>query len=129
VNLFTSILLGILQGLTEFLPVSSSGHLVLAQEFMPDFSQPGVLFDVTLHAGTLLAIIFYFRRTILKIKARYLLLLGLATIPAALVGFFFNSAIEGFFKNIKIVRFALIFTALLNFLTEKAKSRKKKTTS
>ena len=118
--------LGLLQGLTEFLPVSSSGHLVLVQEFVPDFSQPGVLFDVVLHAGTLLAIVFYFRRTILKIKARYLLLLGLATIPAALVGFFFNSAIEGFFKNIKLVGLALIFTALLNFLTDRTKSRKKK---
>lgn len=124
-ELFWAAFLGFLQGLTEFLPVSSSGHLVLAQEFMPGFSQPGVLFDVVLHAGTLLAIVFYFRRTILKIKPRYLLLLGLATIPAALVGFFFSSAIEGFFKNVELVGLALIFTALLNFLTDKTKTRKK----
>jgi len=126
-ELLWAVFLGLLQGLTEFLPVSSSGHLVLVQEFLPGFSQPGVLFDVVLHAGTLLAILFYFRRTILKIETRYLLLLGLATIPAALVGFFFSSLIEGIFRNIKIVGLALIFTAFLNFLTDKAKVRKEET--
>ena len=52
-SILTALFLGILQGLTEFLPVSSSGHLVLAQALLPNLSQPGVVFEVTLHIGTL----------------------------------------------------------------------------
>jgi undecaprenyl-diphosphatase len=52
-SLITAILLGVLQGLTEFLPVSSSGHLALAQMLIPGFSQPGLFFDVVLHVGTM----------------------------------------------------------------------------
>ena len=51
-TLWQGVLLGILQGVTEFLPVSSSGHLALAQMLIPGFEQPGVIFDVLLHAGT-----------------------------------------------------------------------------
>ncbi|HDL53726.1 MAG TPA: undecaprenyl-diphosphate phosphatase, partial [Proteobacteria bacterium] len=59
-DLFNSILLGILQGVTEFLPVSSSGHLVLAQSILPGFSSPSAAFDILLHGGTLVAVIAYF---------------------------------------------------------------------
>ena len=62
---FEAVVLGIVQGLTEFLPVSSSGHLAVAQYFLPGFSQPGLLFDIVLHLGTLLAVFIYFRREIL----------------------------------------------------------------
>src|SRR5215470_2947493 len=61
-SLLLALFLGLLQGFTEFLPISSSGHLVLAQELLPGFSQPGVLFDVTLHIGTLVAVCLYFWR-------------------------------------------------------------------
>ena len=57
-------LLGLVQGLTEFLPVSSSGHLVLAQSLIPTFHQPGVLFDTLLHLATLLAVLVFFRRDV-----------------------------------------------------------------
>jgi len=60
-NLSTAIVLGIVQGLTELFPVSSSAHLVILQSFLPDFRQPGVAFDVILHLGTLVAVVFYFR--------------------------------------------------------------------
>ena len=66
-TLLESIMLGIVQGLTEFLPVSSKGHLALFQHFMPDFSQPGVLFDVVLHLGTVLAVLIYFRERVLAV--------------------------------------------------------------
>jgi len=56
-----AVLLGILQGLTEFLPVSSTAHLALAQSLIPGFAQPGILFDVLLHVGTLAAVVVYFR--------------------------------------------------------------------
>ncbi|HUM01857.1 MAG TPA: undecaprenyl-diphosphate phosphatase [Thermoanaerobaculia bacterium] len=59
-----AVLLGILQGLTEFLPVSSTAHLALAQRLIPGFSQPGILFDVLLHVGTLVAVVAYFRERI-----------------------------------------------------------------
>ena len=59
-SILTALFLGILQGLTEFLPVSSSGHLVLAQALLPNLSQPGVVFEVTLHIGTLVAVCLYF---------------------------------------------------------------------
>ena len=64
VTFWQAILLGILQGLTEFLPVSSSAHLILAQRLLPGFSQPGILFDVMLHVGTLAAVVVYFRERI-----------------------------------------------------------------
>ena len=64
VTFWQAILLGALQGLTEFLPVSSSAHLILAQRLLPGFSQPGILFDVMLHVGTLVAVFLYFREKI-----------------------------------------------------------------
>jgi undecaprenyl-diphosphatase len=59
-------LLGAIQGLTEFLPVSSTAHLALAQRFMPGFAQPGILFDVLLHVGTLAAVVVFFRERLAK---------------------------------------------------------------
>ena len=79
-NIFWSIFLGILQGLTEFIPVSSSGHLVLAQGLIPGFSQPGVLFDVVLHLATLIAVFYFFRKTIIGMSRKYLMLLIIGTI-------------------------------------------------
>lgn len=64
VTFWQAILLGALQGLTEFLPVSSSAHLILARKLLPGFSQPGILFDVMLHVGTLVAVVAYFREKI-----------------------------------------------------------------
>lgn len=61
---FQAIFLGLIQGLTEFFPVSSSGHLAIAQYYLKGFRQPGLLFDVAVHLGTLFALIIYFRREI-----------------------------------------------------------------
>lgn len=124
-NLISSIFLGILQGLTEFLPISSSGHLVIAQNLIPGFTQKGVLFDVILHAGTVLAVLYYFRKILLKLTSKYLLLLLIGTIPAGLVGVLLNSSIEKLFNGVYLVGFALIFTGVLNFFTDRAKKRSK----
>jgi len=67
VSFFHAVVLGVVQGLTEFLPVSSTAHLALAQRFLPGFSQPGILFDVMLHVGTLVAVVVYFRERLLAI--------------------------------------------------------------
>ena len=64
VSVGQAVLLGAVQGLTEFLPVSSTAHLALAQRFLPGFSQPGILFDVLLHVGTLAAVVVQFRERI-----------------------------------------------------------------
>uniref|UniRef100_A0A6M3MDL5 Undecaprenyl-diphosphatase n=1 Tax=viral metagenome TaxID=1070528 RepID=A0A6M3MDL5_9ZZZZ len=107
------------------MPVSSSGHLVIVQNLIPGFTQDGVLFDVFLHAGTVLAVLYYFRKTLLKLTPKYLFLLLIGTIPAGLVGVFLGSSIENLFNGVYIVGFALLFTAVLNFLTDRAKTGSK----
>ena len=125
-NLFSSVFLGILQGLTEFLPVSSSGHLVLVQHLIPGFSQPGVLFDVVLHLGTFFSIVIYFRKAILKISRRYFFLIAVGTVPAVFFGLLFQSAIEDLFRSVQVVGFALLITAMMNYLTDRETKRGKK---
>ncbi|HVO49938.1 MAG TPA: undecaprenyl-diphosphate phosphatase [Thermoanaerobaculia bacterium] len=66
VSVGQAVLLGAVQGLTEFLPVSSTAHLALAQRFLPGFAQPGILFDVLLHVGTLAAVVVYFRERLAR---------------------------------------------------------------
>jgi len=66
VSIGQAVLLGAVQGLTEFLPVSSTAHLALAQRFLPGFAQPGILFDVLLHVGTLAAVVVQFRERLAK---------------------------------------------------------------
>lgn len=111
--------LGILQGLTEFLPISSSGHLVLVQSLLPGFSQPGVLFDTSLHLGTMLAVFAFLWRQILRLDRKMLGLLLLASLPAGLVGVLFQSGFEALFLAPKAVGFALIFTGAANFLVDR----------
>lgn len=117
-NVFQAGILGIVQGLTEFLPVSSSGHLVLFQSFIPGFSQPGVLFDAYLHLGTLVAVLVFYYKRILKLDFRYLKILVLATIPAVIVGFLLKDYIDLIFQNTKLVSFALIITGFMNLRTD-----------
>jgi undecaprenyl-diphosphatase len=124
-ELFWAALLGLVQGFTEFLPVSSSGHLVIFQRLLPSFSQPGVLFDVTLHFGTLFAVLFFFRKEIFKLSPKYLGYLVLGTIPVVIIGFFFKDQIEGLFNSVKLVGAALLITAFLNFFTSKKREGKK----
>jgi undecaprenyl-diphosphatase len=117
-NIIQAGILGLVQGLTEFLPVSSSGHLVLTQSFIPDFSQPGVLFDAYLHFGTLLAVlVFYFKR-ILKLDFNYIKVLVLASIPAVIVGFLLKDYIDVIFQNTKLVGIALLFSGIMNIKTD-----------
>ena len=91
-TLWQAALLGVLQGLTEFLPVSSSGHLALAQMLIPGFEQPGVVFDAMLHAGTACAVVWFERRMIVgwfgSAEGRRLLaLLMLGTVATVVVAF------------------------------------------
>jgi undecaprenyl-diphosphatase len=132
-SLVVALLLGLLQGLTEFLPVSSSGHLVLAQSLLPGFSQPGVLFDVTLHIGTLVAVCVYFWRDLwamlcslfssanedATINRRLLLLLIVGSIPTAVIGLLFRKQFESMFDDLWGTGVWFIITGVLLFLTDR----------
>ncbi|MEW6489512.1 MAG: undecaprenyl-diphosphate phosphatase [Thermodesulfobacteriota bacterium] len=124
-----SVLLGLVQGLTEFLPVSSSGHLVLAQSLIPGFEQPGVLFDALLHGGTLLAVLMYFRRDVQELLAsllpggdpsrrRLALLLVAATVPTGLIGVIFKDPLEALFHAPRSAAAMLLVTGALLWISE-----------
>lgn len=128
----TAMWLGIVQGLTEFLPVSSSGHLVIAQHFMSDFEQPGLLFDVVLHLGTLGAVLVYLRREVALVLSglrpgslgtpgrRLLMLLVLGTIPAVIAALLFKDAIEASFEELSVVGISLVLTGVWLLVTSRA---------
>ncbi|OGM33506.1 hypothetical protein A2803_04910 [Candidatus Woesebacteria bacterium RIFCSPHIGHO2_01_FULL_44_21] len=118
-----AIILGIVQGLTEFLPVSSSGHLVLASEYLK-FEQPGVLFEAILHIGTTLAVIWYLRDRILKISFQEIKLIVVATIPAALAGVLLREQLEALFSLIKLVGITFLISAYMNFKVDKYNGKK-----
>lgn len=125
-NIFYSIILGLIQGMTEFLPVSSSAHLVLAQSLLPGFEQPGVLLDVILHLGTTVAVLFYFRNEILRLSLKEAKFLIIGTLPAGLVGVFFQSFLEDLFLSTFLVGITLFVTAALNFYTDRANAKREK---
>jgi len=124
-NYLWSLVLGVIQGFTEFLPISSSGHLVLVQSLIPGFAQPGVLFDVCLHFGTLFAVLFFFRKKLFKLSFKYILYIAVATIPAVIVGYISKNSISTLFSSVGIVGVALVLTGLINYLTDKQKEEEK----
>lgn len=103
-----AIFLAIVQGVTEFLPISSSGHLVLLQKIF-HLSEPPVLFDVFLHLGSLGAILFFFRKRLIALvkewrdKERQWVFLIVGSIPAAFFGFLLNSKIEIIFNSLRLL--------------------------
>lgn len=117
-TIFEAIVLGIVQGLTEFLPVSSSGHLVLAQQVL-GWQEPNLSFDVALHFATLLAVGVYFFSEILKLKRQELIAIVVGTIPAVFVGLLFKDVIESVFASVFLVSLALIVTGVLNLLADR----------
>ncbi|MDB9823471.1 undecaprenyl-diphosphate phosphatase [Deltaproteobacteria bacterium] len=137
----TSIFLGVIQGLTEFLPVSSSGHLVFFQNVL-GFEEPELLLDISLHVGTLLAVCIFFRADLKKmiweswnfsadilssrekissIVERPHVLLALwvlaGTVPTAIIGLLFRSPLEDLFGDVNMVGIMLICTGLILAVT------------
>ena len=121
-NLFSALVLGVVQGLTEFLPVSSSGHLVIFKSFFPSFPATSGLFEIFLHAGTLLSILYYFRKTLLQ-DTGYLRPIIIGTIPAVVVGFLLRDHVDVLFSSLTLVGFALLFTGLVNIRTSKSEEK------
>jgi len=141
-DIIYSILAGIIQGLTEFLPVSSSGHLVLFHDFL-NFDLPDDLaFDVVLHLGTLFALVVFFWKEVWQLVSAWLQsfarwdlknndnqrlawYLFAATIPAALAGYFLESLIETIFRSSAIVAVMLIVVGILLYLADQYFSKAK----
>lgn len=141
-EIIDAIILGIVQGLTEFLPVSSSGHLELGKAILGDNSLPkeSLLFTVVLHFATALSTIVIFRKDIIDIikgilkfewneDLQFLTKIVISMVPAVIVGLFFEEQLEALFNgNILLVGVMLIITAILLFLADRAKDTNKSVT-
>ena len=127
--------MGVVQGLTEFLPVSSSVHLLLSQYFLGiDPDRFGLSFDAAIHTGTLMAVVLFFRRDLVsmaraflrslprpdfsdaEVRMAYLILI--ATVPAALIGFFFEDFFATQVRSPWVVIFNLVFVGMLLLVAE-----------
>ncbi len=124
-GIIESIILGLVQGLTEFLPVSSSGHLVIFQDFL-GMDEPGVTLEVMLHFGTLLSVFVVFGRDFLQmlrffrdeVQRRFLLLLVVGVIPTGVIGLLLDKYVEGIFDSTLMVGVMLLVTGgLLKLMT------------
>ncbi|MFC1837145.1 undecaprenyl-diphosphatase UppP [Thermodesulfobacteriota bacterium] len=134
-NIFLAIFLGLLQGATEFLPISSSGHLALV-EFFLGVEEAGLTFDIALHLGTLIGVLIYFRRDIFMMltavlnpqklgdeagihrKLAWYICLG--TVPAVIAGYFLKDIAETVFRSPFIIAFSLAGAGLLLLWADKA---------
>jgi undecaprenyl-diphosphatase len=136
-GIIEAIILGIIQGLTEFLPVSSSGHIELGKEVLGVEVSDPLLLSVVLHAATALSTIVIFRKDIVDIikglfkfkwndETKFVFLIVVSMVPAAFVGLFFEDQIEAFFNgNILLVGFMLLLTGGLLLLADSAKNTTK----
>lgn len=128
-------MLGIIQGVTEFLPISSDGHLVIAQGFLPGFNQKAMTFDVMLHFGTLLAVLFYFWRDVRSfihfVMGRevaeerfpvrsWFWLIVIATIPTGIIGLVLEKTVEPLFSSPTFAAGALLINGILLLATAAA---------
>jgi len=116
-NFWQAILLGAVQGLTEFLPVSSSGHLLLAEQYLGVVETQ--LATIWLHFASLLAVIVFFRVELLKMRYTEWLRVAIATLPALVGGWFLKDVLFEMFGNLIWVGLALILTGVINLLINK----------
>jgi len=139
-DIIESFLLGVLQGVTEFLPVSSSGHLVIAQELLQRNLDQGITFEIVVHFGSLFSIAIFFRQRISAIiktvwfflikpsqwkknwseqyNVRYVFYVLLSMIPAAMVGFLLKDVIEAMFSSPLLVSCMLLITGMILYSTK-----------
>jgi len=134
-DIFHSIILGSLQGITEFLPISSDGHLVLAEKFLNLKMEGLKSFDVLLHMGTFLAILVYFWKDVWQLIKTFFLLIArkvsfkdpyarlifyiiIGTIPAVLLGFFGGDYMDGTFRSVKWTGIFMLIMALVFVFAE-----------
>lgn len=128
-----ALILGLVQGLTEFLPVSSSGHLAIGREILGVEAAKDLVFEVVVHTATVLATIIVFRKQILRLlkglfkfeyndETDYILKICVSMVPVFIVGVFFKDYVEDLFSSLLVVGLALMVTALLLFFSDRASS-------
>tara|TARA_B000000475_G_scaffold118936_1_gene96192 strand:+ start:19866 stop:20630 length:765 start_codon:yes stop_codon:yes gene_type:complete len=123
-NIFEAIIIGLVQGLTEFLPISSSGHLVIIQKILK-INSPGNLIEVSAHLGTLLSIILIYKKEIWGIitslksseSKKYIFMIVLATLPSVVFVLTSKSFIIRLFESVSSVAIALIFTGCILYMS------------
>jgi len=134
-----AIILGLVQGLTEFLPVSSSAHLAIGKELLGVESASDLIFEVAVHSATALAIILVFRTQIWDLlkgffrfeynsATQYLLKIALSMVPVFVVGVFFKDYVEAVFSSMTVIGAALLLTGCLLFLSEKLEGKSREIT-
>lgn len=136
VGLGNALFLGILQGLTEFLPVSSSGHLAAAQLLIPSFSYPGVTLEVSTHLGTAVAVLVYYRALLWRLlwageagdpallglpRERWIFLLLVATLPTAIIGFGLRAVVRQAFDSIPAIAAGWVVSGFVLLLSARAR--------
>ena len=117
------LILSAVQGISEFLPISSSAHLILVSSFY-DFKTGSLLIDISLHLGSLFAIIFYFRKDLLNLKSnkKLLLLIVIGSIPLIIFGYILHSTeLIYLLRNIKIIAFTTLFFGIILFFADQQK--------
>lgn len=124
-SVFDSIILGIVQGITEFLPISSSGHLIIARDLLGITQEGGLAFDAILQLATACAVLIYFKKDIGdliknifsktkdKVKTNLTICLIVGTIPAIILGILLEDHMESVFRNISLVAFTLIIGSFI----------------
>lgn len=138
------ILLGIIQGISEFLPISSSGHLAVLERIL-GFKEPGIFIAQMLHFGTFLSVLFVFRKDIINLIIEFFSLIKnifskektvinpsqkvalyiiLASIPTVIIAIVFKDTFEGFYSNMKLISVMFLITAAMLYATDKFKPYK-----
>src|SRR5919199_1259274 len=121
-DLLQAIVLGVVQGITEFLPISSSGHLILVP-WLLRWHDPGLVFDVALHFGTLVALVAYYWRTWIELLVhdqRMLLLILAGSVPAGLIGLVGEKISETYFRQPWQIGIGLVVFGLLLYWADRA---------
>lgn len=127
-TIWEAALLGVVQGITEFLPISSDGHLALMHHLL-GMGQLDLTFDVFLHGMTLLAIIIFFWKDIWKLSRQEMVGIALGTVPAVVVGLFIKDYLEPLSASLLIVGGFLMVTGVMNLFADRCLSRQKEGTS
>jgi len=118
-SIFQSIVLGLVQGFTEFLPISSSGHLVIFGSLFKLDESSQLLFFAMLHVATLLAVLIFFFRDLIKLRIEDYWIIGIGTIPAVFIGSLLKDFLESLFSMPILISATLVITGVINILADK----------
>ena len=121
------LILAFIQGFSEFIPVSSSGHLIIVSEIY-NFNISSLELDISFHLGSLFAIIFYFRKDLLNItkNKKLLSLIVLGSLPLIIIGYiFFSTGLIDYFRNLKIIAWTTLIFGLLLFIADRSQINQK----